>query len=265
MGRKATGWEKGLLKGPIALLPLALLLGSAIASEDGWLRYGTKAIAVVATLAAVTIGAILWMVRGLPAPGDISVALNQNPDVYTLSLGHMTDLTLRAFAYLRLPLVVAGVAFALGAVGAWRSRRAVPLAALVAMMVLFFHAARLALVVFDPYMASRPLAEALMSSPPGKLIVDDQYYTFSSVFFYTNRRALLLNGRVNNLEYGSYAPDAPKNVFIRDADMPALWASSDRFYLVAEGPQLPRLNALLGHLVQVKESGGKSLFTNHTL
>jgi hypothetical protein len=244
---------------------LALLLGSAIAGEDGWLRYGTKAIAVVATLAAVTIAAILWMVRGLPAPGDISVALNQNPDVYTLSLGHMTDLTLRAFAYLRLPLVVAGVAFAVGAVGAWRSRRAVPLAALVVMMVLFFHAARLALVVFDPYMASRPLAEALMASPPGKLVVDDQYYTFSSVFFYTNRRALLLNGRVNNLEYGSYAPDAPKDVFLRDADMPALWSSAERYYLVAEGPQLPRLTALLGHLVQVKESGGKYLFTNHEL
>ena len=57
------------------------------------------------------------------------------------------------------------------------------------MMVLFFHAARLALVVFDPYMSSRPLAEALLEAPPGKLIVDDQYYTFSSVFFYTNRRA----------------------------------------------------------------------------
>src|SRR5208337_1951758 len=64
---------------------LALLLGSAIASGHGWLRYGTRAIAVVATLAAVTIAAILWMVRGLATPGDISVALNQNPDVYTLS------------------------------------------------------------------------------------------------------------------------------------------------------------------------------------
>ena len=93
------------------------------------------------------------------------------------------------------------------------------------MMVLFFHAARLALVVFDPYLSSRPLAEALMAAPPGKLIVDDQYYTFSSVFFYTNRRALLLNGRVNNLDYGSYAPDAPRMCFIDDADFQRLWSS----------------------------------------
>lgn len=249
---------------------LALLLGSAIAGENRMLRYGTKAIAVVATLAAAAIGAILWMVRGMAAPGDIARALNQNPEVYTLSLGHMTDLTLRAFAYLRLPLAVAGAAFAVGAVGAWRSaagsqgRRILPLAALVSMMILFFHAARLALVVFDPYMSSRPLAEALLEAPPGKLIVDDQYYTFSSIFFYTNQRALLLNGRVNNLEYGSYAPDAPKDVFIRDGDVPRLWASPDRYYLVAEGPQMPRLTSLLGNsLFPVKQAGGKFLVTNH--
>ena len=100
----------------------------------------------------------------LPAPGDISAALSQNPDLYTLSLGHMTDLTLRAFAYLRLPLAVAGVAFLVGAVGAWRGED--DRCAFAMMMVLFFHAARLALVVFDPYMASRPLAEELLRRPP---------------------------------------------------------------------------------------------------
>src|SRR5271157_4368468 len=138
---------------------LALLLGMAMASQDPWLRYGTRAIAVVATLAAAAIAAIFWMVRGLAAPGDISVALNQNPDVYTLSLGHMTDLTLRAFAYLRAPLALAGAAFLIGAVGAWRRASVAMPMAVVAMMVLFFHAARMALVVFDPYMSSRPLAE----------------------------------------------------------------------------------------------------------
>src|ERR1019366_10632500 len=124
----------------------------------------------------------------------------------TLSLGHMSDLTLAAFAYLKTPLALAGLAFTIGAVGAWRwnkSRGPAPVWALTAMMVLFFHAARAAMVTWDPYMSSRPLAEALLKAPPGELIVDDQYYAFSSVFFYTNRRALLLNGRVNNLEYGS--------------------------------------------------------------
>jgi len=247
---------------------LALLVGSAIGSRDGWLRYGTKAAAAVATLAAATIAAILWMVRGMDAPGDIAAALTtQSPDVYTLSLAHMTDLTLRAFAYLRWPLGVAGVAFAIGAAGAWRHKptglRPVPWIALTAMMVVFFHAARLALVVFDPYLSSRPLAEALAEAPPGRLIVDDQYYSFSSVFFYTNRRALLLNGRVNNLVYGSYAPDAPPDVFIDDGDFARLWARPERSYLVADGSQAARIARLAGNrLVTVKRSGGKILFTN---
>jgi len=247
---------------------LALLLGCAIDSRDHALGFGTKVVAVVATLAALAIAAILWMVRGVSAPGDIASALYQNPDiyaVYTLSLGHMSDLTLKAFAYLRLPLAVAGVACAMGAIGAWRGAAShpVPLAALVAMMVLFFHAARLALVVFDPYLSSRPLAQALLDSPPGKLIVDDQYYTFSSVFFYTNRRALLLNGRVNNLEYGSYAPDAPQDVFIDDAALQRLRVGPDRYYLVAEGPRMPQITRLLdNHLSYVKQAGGKFLIAN---
>jgi hypothetical protein len=241
---------------------LAMLLGCAIASGDAWLKWGTRGIAVVTTLGFAAICGILWAVRGMAAPGDISSALSSNPDVYTLSLGHMTDLTVASFAYLRGPLMVAGIAFAIGAVGAWRRRGA---AALVAMMILFFHAARMALVVFDPYMASRPLAEALLQAPPGELIVDDQYYTFSSVFFYTNRRAYLLNGRVNNLDYGSYAPDAPKGVFIGDEEFRRRWNSGQRYYLVVEGPKAERLKLIVGDApFQVaKYSGGKYLFTNH--
>jgi hypothetical protein len=175
----------------------------------------------------------------------------------------MTDLTMAAFAYLRLPLAVAGVAFLVGAIGAWRLRGRAAFLSLAIMMAIFFHAARLALVVFEPYLGSRALAEALLRAPSGKLIVDDQYYTFASVFFYTNKRALLLNGRVNNLVYGSYAPGAP-NVFLDDQQFARLWREIDRYYLVAEGPQMPRLGRLVGAeaLRVVKESGGKFLFSN---
>lgn len=244
---------------------LALLLGCAVASDDAWLATGTKALAVVCSLAAMAIAAILWLVRGAATPGDISVALNQqNPEAYTLSLAHVADLTLSAFAYLRVPLAVAGVAFLIGAVGAWQKKKGAPVAALAAMMVLFFHAARLALVTFDPYLSSRPLAQALIEGPPGTLIVDDQYYTFSSVFFYANRRALLLNGRVNNLEYGSYAPDAPQGVFINDSEFQRLWTSDRRYYLTVEAPQESRFERLVGKnaLHFAAASGGKFLVTN---
>ena len=154
----------------------------------------------------------------------------------------------------------------MGAVGTFKAKtqRAVLAAAL--MMVLFFHAARLAMVAFDPYMSSRPLAEALEKAPKGTLIVDHHYYWFSSVFFYTNRSALLLNGRFMNLEYGSYAPGAP-NVFIDDSQFKELWLRPDRCYIVARQSAVPRLEGLVGNaqLNVVAASGGKFLLTNHPL
>jgi 4-amino-4-deoxy-L-arabinose transferase-like glycosyltransferase len=242
---------------------VALLLGCAMEAYPDRLRAGTRIIGVVAGVAAAACVTILVLVRGVPAPGDISRALTQHPSVYTLSLGHMLDLTLDSFAYLRLPLVLAAAGFLMGAVGAWRLRGERAYLALALMMVVFFQAARLALVVFDPYMSSRPLAEALNRAPKGKLILDREYYAFSSVVFYTNEEPLLLNGRVNNLEYGSYAPDAPK-VFITDADFARLWMEPERYYLVIEKEAEGRLEKLVGraNLHLVAEAGGKALYTN---
>jgi 4-amino-4-deoxy-L-arabinose transferase-like glycosyltransferase len=245
---------------------LALLIGAGIALGGRLVALGTRIVAVLSTLALIAVVGILIAVRGVPAPGDISNALRHSSDiytVYTLSLGHMTDLTLDSFAYLRLPLAIAALAFLVGAVSAWRwsgSRAAIGIAL---MMTLFFHAARLALKTFDPYLGSRPLAEALISAPPGELVVDDQYYAFSSVFFYTNRKALLLNGRINNLEYGSYAPGSP-NVFLDDAGFARLWSAHERCYLVAAEPAVARFQKLVGasNLHIVRESGGKFLFSN---
>jgi 4-amino-4-deoxy-L-arabinose transferase-like glycosyltransferase len=241
---------------------LALLLGCAMDREGKLITAGSRTLAFISTAAVVAIGAILFAVRHVPATGDISSALQQHPESYTLSLGHMGDLTLQSFAYLRAPLALAGVAFLIGAAGAWlRGRRA--FLVLAVMMVLFLHASRLALVTFDPYLSSRPLAEALLHAPQGDLIVDGAYYPFSSVMFYSNRNALLLNGRKNNLEYGSYAPGAPA-VFINDAEFMRLWSGTIRYYLVADRSGLARLSALVGpaRLHQIAESGGKFLFTN---
>jgi len=243
---------------------LALLLGSAIAAGGRWIRRGTTVLALIAGCAAVATIIILAISRGMATPGDISSALSQHPNAYKLSLGHIEDLTLASFAYLRLPLALAAVAFLVGSIGAFKAntQRAVLAAAL--MMVLFFHAARLAMVAFDPYLSSRPLAEALMKSPKGALIVDHHYYWFSSVFFYTNRSALLLNGRFMNLEYGSYAPGAP-NVFIDDSQFKDLWLRPERSYIVARESAVPRLQGLVGsaQLNVVATSGGKVLLTNH--
>jgi hypothetical protein len=240
----------------------ALLLGSAMASGR-WVRGATRALAGVATLGGCA-ALILWfVVRSAPTPGDISVALSSHPSAYTLSLGHIEDLNLPALAYLRTPLALAGAALLIGAAALWRAHGSRAFLAAAVMMTLFFQAARMALVVFDPYLSSRPLAEALLRAPAGQLIVDRHYYYFSSVFFYANRNALLLNGRFNNLVYGSYAPGAP-DVFIDDEQWKALWLSPTRYYLAASQSALPRLEALVGRdrLVNVASGGGKTLLTN---
>jgi hypothetical protein len=220
-------------------------------------------LSVLTGCAAAAAIVLLILVRNVPAPGDISRALVENPGAYTLSLGHVEDLTLAAFAYLRLPLAVAALGFLVGALGTlrWNGKRAFLSAGL--MMVLFFQGARLALVVFDPYMSSRPLAEALIRAPAGQLIVDHQYYDFSSVFFYTDRKALILNGRINNLVYGSYAPGAPQ-VFIDDQEFKRLWAQPERCYLTSDDTGAQRVRTMVGgnHVQVIAASGGKVLMTN---
>ena len=245
----------------------ALLLGSAMAEEGSWIRGGTRALSLVAGIAGIACFAILIAVRHVPTPGDITAALSVHPNAYKLSLGHMEDLTLDSFAYLRTPLVLAGSGFLLGAIGALSMKGSRPylrayLAAAL-MMVIFFQAARLAMVKFDPLLSSRDFATAILKDPPGQIILDHSYYWFSSIPFYTNRPVLLLNGRWNNLEYGSNAPNAP-DVFLDDSKLKTLWSQPQRYYLVAKANQMPRFTNLLGqnNIEILDRSGGKLLMTN---
>lgn len=242
---------------------LALLLGDALVRETKWTRWGELALAGICAALSAGLGGIWWLVRGMEAPGDISRALTLNPEAYTLSLGHMRDLTLPAFAYLKTPLLMAVAAFSLGAAAAWRRWRVM----LAGMMILFTFAARTALTVFDPYLSSRALAEALLRAPRGEVVVDNQYYAFSSVFFYAHERmaprAWLLNGRVNNLEYGSHAPGTP-DVFLDDRAFAEKWRGAARVYLFVESPRLAVIEKLVGaaNLHRVAEAGGKFLLVN---
>ena len=242
---------------------MALLLGSAMAAGGDWVRRGTRTLAVVCGLAALACLGLLLLVRGVPTPGDISAGLLAHTHASKFSLGQFGLLTIDTFAYLRMPLAVAAVAFLIGAIGSliMTGRRAFVAAAL--MMVLFFHAARLALVDFDPFLSSRSIAEVLLQAPDGQLILDGQYYVYSSVVFYTDKKVLILDGRINNLVYGSYAPGAP-DIFIDDAQFKTLWSSPERRYVVATDPKVAHLQELVGPqaLILLKESGGKSLFTN---
>ncbi len=247
---------------------LALLAASALRAGGPRVRTAMRVLTAICVLLFATLSTLLLLVWRLPSPGDISSALTQHPELYTLSLGHITDLTFHAFAYLKFPLALAALAFGTCALALviWRSNIRRSVLATAACMIVFFQAARIALVRFDPYLGSYALAERLKHSPPGQLIEANSYYAFSSVFFYANRSALLLNGRNNNLEYGSYAPGAPK-VFIDDPKFVSLWSESSRWYLLAYGTEMPHLQQLVGtgNLYVVAANGGNYLLTNHPL
>ncbi len=247
---------------------LALLIGSTLASGVRWLRAGTWVLLSWSALLFVALGGLFARVWNMPSPGDISQALSQHPELYTLSLGHMGDLNLNSFAYLKLPLAVAALAFGCIALclAVTRNNLRRSVLAVCCGMIIFFQAARLALVRFDPYLGSYALAQSFKQCPPGELIEAGAYYAFSSVFFYSGRTVLLLNGRSNNLEYGSYAPGAPQ-VFIDDNKFVSLWREPARYYLLTYGSETPRLEQLVGreNLYVVKENGGNFVLTNHAL
>ena len=246
---------------------LALLVGSALAAESTPVRAGMRGLQITFAVLFAAIASLLLLVWRTPAPGDISQALVQHPELYTLSLGHFGDLTLTAFAYLKLPLTLAALAFAWGFCGLTFARKhAKRIAAIAVAMVVFFQAARVALIRFDGYLGSYPLAQALEKSPPGQLIEGDAYYAFSSVFFYTNRDALLWNGHRDNLEYGSYAPGSAR-VFIDDAKFKSLWSQPARYYLLAYGSDVPHLKEIVGewNLHVVVRNSDNYLLTNRPL
>jgi 4-amino-4-deoxy-L-arabinose transferase-like glycosyltransferase len=245
---------------------LALLIGSGMAIDSRILRAGTRVLTLICAIAVLLAAAILIADRQVPTPGDISQALTSNPAAYKLSLGRMENLTLKSFAYLRLPLAMAGAAFLIGVVGTLKTKSRNVYLTIAVMMVLFFQAARLAMVRFDPYLSSRSMVKVLEQSPPGRLIIDRHYYWFSSVFFYTNRTALLLNGNFLNLAYGATAPGAA-NVFLDDSQFLELWQRPERYYIFSSERSVDRLRSLIGndHLVTVDAEGGKFLYTNHPI
>ena len=145
----------------------ALLSGAGAADRLGDGGRAARGSAAERACSRVILAAAAWPAdrcgswyASVPTPGDISTALSQNPDAYTLSLGHIEDLTIEVLRVSSRAAVVGR-----GRVPdrrrrdtACRRQRAFLAAAVMA--VLFFQAARMALVVFDPFMSSRPLAEA---------------------------------------------------------------------------------------------------------
>jgi 4-amino-4-deoxy-L-arabinose transferase-like glycosyltransferase len=256
---------------------VALLIGRGIAWAEQesavWMRRLQATLALTGVLAASILSWLLWTSRNVPIHGDISNLLQvKELDVYTVAMANFSDLTTRAFAALRTPSLLAALLLLFGLGGVyWLRRRGANLRANLALslvMAAFFFTANLAFQVFEPHLSSKPLADILLAHlrPEDTLVIYGEYYGGCALGFYSQRQALIYNGRYAGLEFGSYYPDAPK-IFLDDHDFPALWNGPHRVYLFAPKGKtqdvlvrLPRNSSYL-----LAESGGKMLFVNQPL
>ena len=231
----------------IAGIPgLALLLGgwlaketaSPVASRERSAGKISSAL-LMAIGAAACIAAIMLVVESKtpPANYDIADLLKKNPQDYELSFGHFLDLTPQAMGAFKIPLLLTGIAFGAGTSLNWLLRRTNRAFAgnmtLSLMMVVVLISAHSGLVIFSPVLSSKKLADAIESHwTPGAVIeTNGDYETASSVNFYTHRQIRMLNGRCNNIWYGSVFPDAPK-VFDDDISFAKLWRSEQTVFLL---------------------------------
>jgi len=194
---------------------MAMLAGSAMAGGGVWINRGTKIAAVISSLLCGALVFLLVATRGLAYAGPYLPRLNAESRSLFVLDGSLIRPYIRGICLLSRAAGDGGSGNLIGAMSAGMLMGRQAYLGLALMMVLFFNAARLALIKLDRNLGSQALAEALLRSPDGKLIFDGQYYDFSSIIFCTNRTALLLNGRKQALEYGSYGPGTPPGLYQR--------------------------------------------------
>jgi 4-amino-4-deoxy-L-arabinose transferase-like glycosyltransferase len=262
-----------------ALPALAILAAGLLAAADsGHAREARQALRA-ALWFLVPLGALLLVICGYlgvtaPTPRagvTLSDVLNNNPDMYNVSLGHVFDLTGQAMGFFRGPLIgVALCMLVLGPVAYFVRRSEKTFAAnliVAAAMSGVLMAAHEGLARFYPILGSKQLAQTVdaVMKPGDAAAIDDEITAGSSLLFYTRdtgSHVLLVNGRVNGPWFGSFWPDSP-HIFLDDADLKKLWAGPQRVFLLTYHPaQRTKDLELYGNVIVLANSGGKTVLSN---
>jgi 4-amino-4-deoxy-L-arabinose transferase-like glycosyltransferase len=259
-----------------ALPALALMTGGILAQAEQHDVRARHSVLIAAKWFLVPFCTVIAVICGYfaitaptPPPGtDIFSLLTSNPEMYTLSLGHIFDLTGSAMGLFRGPL--AGTAISMLCVGLvsyylrlHRRFYAANLVLAIAMCGVLLSAHE-GLSRFYPTLGSKPLADAVnqVVQPQDIIILDGEYTSGSSLNFYTRHQLHFVNGRVNGMWYGSFWPDAPK-IFEDDASLHALWSGPQRIFLLTYDPTKRTADlAPFGPVISMASSGGKTILTN---
>lgn len=266
-----------------AYLAMVLLLAEAVAKvvDDStssvavprwrrWLLGTTLVSCAVRLLFAGVLIFGLWKARHVPFVPDIGEVLSQeNFDNYSLSMGHMFDLTGASFAALRLPTVLAILSLVVGSLAElWfccRKRYESAIWSLALAMMLFMVAAHVALVRFDPYLSSHSLAQDIQRQlkPEDHVMIYGDHAFGSSLVYYLPHTVELVNGRTTSMWFGSTFPDAP-HIFLDDSDLLRLWNSPTRVFLFTPEYERKTVVKLLGtHLQVYARRSAKIVYVNH--
>ena len=258
-----------------AVPALALLVGRALSRQDRenaeGRRAGTGLYVGLFVVAGIAAAVCIWLalVAKTPAPGkDLFSTLQEHPDDYRLSFGHLFDFTTTAFGFFRVPLatMAASLLVATGLPLLLKLRRH-PLAANIALAVGMcgvLASVHEGLRIFYPILGSEPLAVAIEQHwhPGDRIVLDGEYSNSGSINFYTGQPIYMLNGRVNNLWFGSLYADAP-NRFEDDASFLRLWSGPGRVYFVTHDRTRTALWMAAHGGELIASSGGKYVVLNH--
>ncbi len=260
-----------------ALPALAILIGIFLADEqhapaDSKVRRSGRrvaatmfGIAVPAFLVAMT---LLWYSEAVPIGSHLADVLTQNPGDYSLSFGHIFDLTPKAMGFFRVPLALTGIALLLGTLASWLLRRKGKVVAgniaLALMSLIFLLCAHQGLSIFAPILSSKELSDAVSQAykPGDAVVINGTYEDGSTLNFYGHFRLHVVDSRDNgNLYYGSLFPDSPK-IFENDDSLAKLWTSPRRVFLWTEIDDIPASVKNTGYTILAR-SGGKYILVNH--
>jgi 4-amino-4-deoxy-L-arabinose transferase-like glycosyltransferase len=232
---------------------VALLLGGWLARESASApdsaerrsgRISSMVLVVLGVAICILCAALAWNAQTPPPNYDMAELLKKNPQDYALSFGHILDLTPQAMGAFKIPLLATGLAFALGTIFNLvlrrRNRAFAANLVLALMTMVLLYSAHQGLVIFSPVLSSKPLAEVIERNwKPGAIIEDNgDYEAASSVNYYTRRQIRILNGRCNNIWYGSRFPDAPP-IFDNNASFDRLWRGPNTVFLVTDAKAKP--------------------------
>jgi hypothetical protein len=278
-----------------AYLPLLILMASALTRAENihapehspehspdrsarrWITAAHATFTILGVAIALTLIYGLWISRHEPFVPDIGDLLaHRGVGNYTLSMSALFDLTGPSFAALRLPAVLAAIAFLFGPAIAWllRSQRRHLAATTVTALTsaTFLIAAHIAFARFAPMLSSKSFAETIQQleasqsiSPQNEVLLYGDQALGSSIPFYLGRDVSLVDGRSTSMLFGSTFPDAPP-IFLTPHDLQNVWGKGERKILFVPIGERDEVDSLLGaHKILLKESSGKALYTDRPL